>query len=180
MLRTRDENIWLLFYLYSYFVLLARGEGKNILVGRFSGVWNQSVLAISWIYARVVEVRAFPVFALNSGIRLTNEEKLLKLLCQGTREVSTWTVLGTIISLYLTPCYVLPLLTCWPQSRLRLGWLGWTFGQCKYLTSCWTKMFPTSANAESKISVRAPNLSANVRTPEHSEAACHRCIKYNN
>ena len=38
---------------------------------------------------------------------------------------------------------------------LRLGWVRLILGQPKHLPSCRTKGFPTSANIESKLSVRA-------------------------
>jgi hypothetical protein len=60
----------------------------------------------------------------------------------------------------------------WPAVPC-LPWLsrqatGSTLGQLKSLPSCRTRGFPTSANLESKLSVRALMLPANSRTPRFS------------
>jgi len=60
----------------------------------------------------------------------------------------------------------------WPPVPCR-PWLsrqatGSTLGQLKYLPSCSTRGFPTSANFESKLSVRALMWSANSGTPRSS------------
>jgi len=60
----------------------------------------------------------------------------------------------------------------WPAVPCR-PWLSRqatrsTFGQLKYLPSCRTGVFPTSANFESKLSVRALMWSANSGTPRSS------------
>ena len=60
----------------------------------------------------------------------------------------------------------------WPAVPFR-PWLsreatGSTLGQLKYLPSYRTRGFPTSANLESKLSVRALMLSANSRTSRSS------------
>jgi len=58
----------------------------------------------------------------------------------------------------------------WPAGPCR-PWLsrqatGSTLGQLNYLPSCRTRGFPTSANLESKLSVRALMWSANSGTPK--------------
>jgi hypothetical protein len=45
---------------------------------------------------------------------------------------------------------------------------GPTLGQCRYLPSCHTRGFPTPANFESKLAVRALTWSANSGTPRSS------------
>jgi hypothetical protein len=60
----------------------------------------------------------------------------------------------------------------WPAG-LHRPWLsrqatGSTLGQSKYLPSCRTRGFPTSANFESKLAVRALIWSANNGTPRSS------------
>jgi hypothetical protein len=60
----------------------------------------------------------------------------------------------------------------WPAGScrpwLRLQATGSTLGQRKYLPSCRTGKFPTSANFESKLAVRALTWSANSGTPRSS------------
>jgi len=60
----------------------------------------------------------------------------------------------------------------WPAIPCR-PWLsrqamGSTLGQRKYLPSCRTRRFPTSANFESKLSIRTLMWSANNGTPRSS------------
>jgi hypothetical protein len=60
----------------------------------------------------------------------------------------------------------------WPAGPCR-PWIspqamGSTLGQLKYLPSCRTRGFPTSANVESKLAVRALMWSANGSTPRSS------------
>jgi len=60
----------------------------------------------------------------------------------------------------------------WPAVPCR-PWLsrqatGSTLGQLKYLPSCGTRGYPTSANFESKLSVRVLMWSANSGTPRSS------------
>jgi hypothetical protein len=60
----------------------------------------------------------------------------------------------------------------WPAGPCR-PWLspqatGSTLGHLKYLLSCHTRGFPTSANFESKLAVRALMWSANSGTPTSS------------
>ena len=57
----------------------------------------------------------------------------------------------------------------WPACPYR-PWLsheapGSTLFQCKYLPNCFTKGFPTSANVESKLAVRAVMWLAKTGTP---------------
>jgi len=64
----------------------------------------------------------------------------------------------------------------WPAAPCR-PWFshqatGPTLGQLKYLPSCRTRAFPTLANFESKLSVRALMWSANSGTPRSS----HICL----
>ena len=54
------------------------------------------------------------------------------------------------------------------RSRFTLRSTGPTLGQSKYLPSCRTKGFSTSANLESKLSVRALMWSAKKGTPKSS------------
>ena len=54
------------------------------------------------------------------------------------------------------------------RSRFTLRATGPTLGQSKYLPSCRTKGFPTSANLESKLAVRALMWSAKKGTPKSS------------
>jgi len=54
------------------------------------------------------------------------------------------------------------------RSRFTLRATGPTLGQSKYLPSCRTKRFSTSANLESKLAVRALMWSAKRGTPKSS------------
>ena len=54
------------------------------------------------------------------------------------------------------------------RSRFTLRATGTTLGESKYLPSCRTKGFPTSANLESKLAVRALMWSARKGTPKSS------------
>ena len=65
----------------------------------------------------------------------------------------------------------------WP-AVLRRPWLsrqatGSTLGQFKYLPSCRTRGFPTSANFESKLSVRALMWSVKAERPDPRVSACY-------
>jgi len=59
-----------------------------------------------------------------------------------------------------------PIVPCRPWLSCQAT--GSPLGQLKYLPSCHTSGFPTSANFESKLSVRALMWSANSRTPRSS------------
>jgi hypothetical protein len=52
---------------------------------------------------------------------------------------------------------------CRPWLSPQMTWSN--LGQLKYLPSCRTRGFPTSANLESKLAVRAPMWSTNSETP---------------
>jgi len=56
-----------------------------------------------------------------------------------------------------------PAVPCHPWHSCQVT--GSTLGQLTYLPSCHTRGFPTSANFESKLLVRALMWSANSRTP---------------
>ena len=55
------------------------------------------------------------------------------------------------------------------RSRFTPRATGPTLGQSKYLPSCRTKGFPTSANLESKLAVRALMWSAKKGTPKSAD-----------
>jgi len=63
-------------------------------------------------------------------------------------------------------CFDWPVVPCHP--RLWRQATGPTLGQRKYLPSCRTRGFATSANLQSKLSVRALMWSANSGTPRSS------------
>ena len=108
-----------------------------------------------------VGVRAVPRFCIElcPGIYLTTEknhgktsvraaEKCLANQCRAPFVWSTWPSTSGGLD--------------WPagtrRSRFTLRATGPTLGQSKYLPSCRTKGFSTSANLESKLAVRALNL----------------------
>ena len=62
-----------------------------------------------------------------------------------------------------------PRLACWPLPPFAFAsGDGTTLGQRKYLPSCRTRGFPTSANFESTVAVKALMWSANNGTPTSS------------
>ena len=99
------------------------------------------------------------------GIYLTTEEKSWKNLSQGIWKALSWPALNAI-------CLVDLAITGdglnWPAGPYRPWFLrqvmGSTLGQRKYLPSCRTGVFPTSANFESKLAVRALMWLANSGT----------------
>jgi len=100
------------------------------------------------------------------GICLTTDEKSWKNLSQGNRKVIGWSALNDIRFVDLAVAgdgLDWPAGPCRPWLSLQVT--GSTLGQRKYLPSCRNRRFPTSANFESKPTVRALMWSANSGTP---------------
>jgi len=147
------------------------------LVGWLSGVWTQTGNLSENSGASVrpprlrVGMRAVPLLCIElcPGIYLTTQEnhgktsiraaeKCLANHCRARFVCSTWPPTGGGLDSSAGTC----------RSRLTLWVTGPTIGQSKYLSSCRTKGFSTSANLELKLALRLLMWSAKRGTSKSS------------
>jgi hypothetical protein len=143
------------------------------MVGWLSGVWAQTGSVAKWRYTtcerRLGEAAApgggecgpCPDFASDTLAFALQLRKITENLSQCNRKALGWSALNAI-----------RLVDMWPAGRCR-PWLspqvtGSTLGQRRYLPNCRTRGFPTSANFESRLAVRALMWPANCRTARSS------------
>jgi len=151
------------------------------LVGWLSGFRAQTGSVAYWSYATFVrrlgeaaapggeECGPCPDFAANTLAFALQLRKITENLSQGNR-----TALGCSApnAIRFVDLAIAGDSLDWPAVPF-CPWLsrqatGSTLGQVKYLPSCRTRGFPTSANLESKLSVKALMWSANSGTPRSS------------
>jgi len=151
------------------------------LVGWLSGFRAQTGSVAYWCYATFIrrlgeaampgggECGPCPDFASNTLAFALQLRKITENLSQGNRMALGCSALNAIGSVNLA---IMGNGLNWPAAPCRpllsRQTTGSTLGQLKYLPSCHTREFPTSANFESKILVRALMWSANSRTPRSS------------
>jgi len=110
-----------------------------------------------------------PDFASNTLEFASQLSKITENLSQGNRRALSWSALNAIrlVDLVIADDGLdWPAVTCRPWLSRQAT--GSTLDQLKYLPSCRNRGFPTSANFESKLSVRALMWSANSGTPRSS------------
>jgi hypothetical protein len=149
--------------------------------GWLSGFWAQAGSVANWRYATFFrhlgeaaapgggECGPCPDFASYTLAFALQLRKITENLSQGNRKALGWSAPNAILLVDLANAgddLDWPAGPCRP--RLSRQATGSTVGQLKYLPSCRTRGFPTSANFESKLAVRALMWSANSRTPRSS------------
>ena len=115
------------------------------------------------------ECGPYPDFASKTLAFTLQLRKITETPSHVSRRALSWSALNAIRLVYLV---IAGDGLDWPAVPCR-PWLSphatrSTLGQFKYLPSCRTRGFPTSANLESKLSVRALMWSANSGTPRSS------------
>jgi len=151
------------------------------LVGWLSGFRAQTGSVAYWSYATFVrrlgkaaapgggEYGPCRDFASNTLAFALQPRKITENLSQGNRMALGCSAPNTIPFVYFTIAgngLDWPDVPCCPWHSRQAT--GSNLGQRKYLPSCRTRGFPTSANFESKLSVRALMWSANSGTPRSS------------
>jgi len=111
----------------------------------------------------VCECGPCPVFASNYALEFTLQ--LRKITVKPIRAAEKWQITAEHDSFGRIG---LDWRSVYTRSWFTLRATGPTFGQSKYLPSCLTKEFPTSANLVSKLAVRALMLLAKKGTPNSS------------
>ena len=116
--------------------------------------------------ARWGECSPCPDFASHTLTFVLQLMKIMENLSQSNRKALDWSALNAIP---LDDLAIAGDGLDWPAEPCR-PWLSWqatvlTLGQRKYLSSCRTRGFPTSANFELKLAVRALMWSVNSGTP---------------